>query len=253
MGKFDNKIVIVTGAGQGIGYAITEQFAKEGATVIAIGRTLSKVEHTAELLKDYKVVPYCLDCGIEEQWKEVIQYIKDNYGSLDVLVNCAGIEMSKDILTQTFDEFKDVFKCNVDSIFLGMKYCYEVLKKGENSSIINISSVSSKKTGFNCGNDGSYSASKAAVNLLTRHAAFHFAKDRIRVNAVLPGGVKTAMVDDFLNNTPNAEEVLASMNPLPPHLADTKDIANCVLFLASDESNCTTGSEFIIDCGMLTT
>lgn len=253
MKRFENKVVVVTGAGQGIGFAITKKFAEEGATVIATGRTFSKVENTANTLKPLKVVPYGMDCGVEEDWKKLVSYIKDNYGALDVLVNNAGIEMSKDILTMTFDEFRKVENCNVDSVFLGMKYCYDVLKKGEDASIINISSVASRKGGLSCGNDGSYSASKAAVNMLAKHAAFNFAKDKIRVNTILPGGVRTAMVDEFFATTPNAEEVLAGMNPLPPHIAEPEAIADATLFLASSQSANTTGTELVIDSGMLTT
>lgn len=253
MRTFENKVAVVTGAGQGIGFSITEKFAKAGATVIAIGRTLSKVERTAETLKPLKVIPYGMDCGIEDEWKNLIAYIKKEFGALDILVNNAGIELSKDIKQMTYEEFKQMERCNVDSVFLGMKYCYEVLKKGADSNIVNISSVASRKTGYCCGNDGAYSATKAAVNLLSQHAAFDFAPDHIRVNAILPGGVRTAMVDEFMRTTPNAKEQLAVMNPLAPHIAEPEDIANAVLFVASEESKCMTGAEIVIDSGMLTT
>lgn len=252
MGKFNHKIVAVTGAGQGIGFAVAKKFAEEGATVIAIGRTFRKVQNTADSLKEFDVVPYGMDCSVEAEWKKFVSYVKDNYGMMDVLINNAGIELSKDILTETFEEFQKVENCNVDSVFLGMKYCHEILKKGENASIVNISSVASKKAGPACGNDGSYSASKAAVNMLSKHAAYTFAKDRIRVNSILPGGVRTAMVDDFFANTPNAEEVLAGMNPLPPHIAEPDAIAKAAAFLAGPESNFTTGAELLVDSGMYT-
>lgn len=250
MKRFEGQIVIVTGAGQGIGFAIAEKFAKEGATVIATGRTLSKVEKTAQLLEDYDVVPWSMDCGIEEDWKKLIAHVKETYGALDVLVNNAGIEIGKDILAMTFEEFQKVESCNVDSVFLGMKYAHGVLKKGENASIVNISSVGAIKTGPATGNDGSYAATKAAVNQLSYHAAYHFAPDRIRVNYIMPAGVKTPLLDDFFANTPNAAETLKALNPLPPHIADPVDIANACAFLASEDARCITGAEIKIDEGM---
>lgn len=252
MGELNGKVVIVTGGGQGIGFAIVKKFAENGATVIATGRTLSKVEKTAELLKDYDVVPYKMDCGLEQDWIDLTSMVKEKYGALDVLVNNAGIEMGKDIKTMSFDEFRKIESCNVDSVFLGMKYCYELLKGRKDSNIVNISSVASRKSGPSCGNDAGYSASKAAVNLLTKHAAYTFAPDKIRVNAVLPGGVRTPLVDESLKGVEGVEEYLAGLNPLPPHLAQPEELAEVVYFVASSKNSFMTGSEVISDGGMLT-
>jgi len=252
MSEMDGKVVVVTGGGQGIGFAVVKKFAENGATVIATGRTLSKVEKTAEELKEYDVVPFGMDCGVEEDWQKLVAMIDEKYGKLDVLVNNAGIEFGKDINTMSFDEFRKIENCNVDSVFLGMKYCHDLLKKAEAGNIVNISSVASKKSGPCCGNDAGYSASKAAVNLLTKHAAFTYAPESIRVNAVLPGGIRTPMVDASLEGVEGAEEFLASINPLPPHLGEPEDLASVVYFVASDQPKYMTGSEVMVDGGMLT-
>lgn len=251
MGAFEGKVVIVTGAGQGIGFAIAKIFAEDGASVIATGRTLSKVERTARELAPLKVIPFSMDCGREEDWIRLTDYISGEFGKLDVLVNNAGIEIGKDILHMTFDEFRSEESCNVDSVFLGMKYCHDLLLKGSNPNIVNISSVASKKSGPTCGNDAGYSSTKAAVNLLTKHAAYTYAPEGIRVNAVLPGGVKTAIVERDLAGMENADEYLASINPLPPHLAEPVDIAEIVYFVAN-KGAFMTGTEIIADGGMLT-
>ena len=252
MGELSGKVVIVTGGGQGIGFSIVKKFAENGATVIATGRTLSKVERTAETLKEYDVIPYRMDCGSEQDWIDLVSMIREKYGALDVLINNAGIEMGKDIKNMSFDEFRKIESCNVDSVFLGMKYCYELLKGRKDSNIVNISSVASRQSGPSCGNDAGYSASKAAVNLLTKHAAYTFAPDRIRVNAVLPGGVRTPMVDESLKGVEGVEEFLASLNPLPPHLAQPEELAEVVYFVASSRNSFMTGSEVVSDGGMLT-
>lgn len=252
MGEFDGKVVIVTGGGQGIGFAIVKKFAENGATVIATGRTLSKLERTAEALKEYDVIPYAMDCGIEQDWIDLCAMVKEKFGGLDVLVNNAGIECGKDIKSMSYDEFRKMQLCNVDSVFLGMKYCYELLKGRKDSNIVNISSVASRKSGPACGNDAGYSASKAAVNLLTRHAAFTFAPDNIRVNAVLPGGVKTPLVEESLKGVEGVADFLAALNPLPPHLAEPVEIAELVCFTASNRTPFMTGSELVADGGMLT-
>jgi cyclopentanol dehydrogenase len=251
MGTFEGRVVIVTGAGQGIGYAITRKFALEGAVVIATGRTLSKVERTSRELAPLKVVPFGMDCGKEEDWLKLTAFVEGEYGRLDVLVNIAGIEMGKDILHMTIDEFRAEESCNLESVFLGMKHCHDLLLKGENPNIINISSIAARKSGPSCGNDAGYSATKAAVCLLSRHAAYTYAPEGIRVNAILPGGVKTAIVERDLAGMENAEAFLSALNPLPPHLADPDDIAEIAWFVGA-KGAFMTGSEIVADGGNLT-
>lgn len=251
MNRFKDKVVAVTGAGQGVGFEVAKQFAEEGAKVIVIGRTLSKLENTVNIIGAENAVAYAMDVGIEEDWKKLVEFIKEKYGKLDVLINNAGIIMSKDILTMTYDEFKENERINLDSVFLGMKYSYEVLAKNSTSAIVNVSSIGGIKAGPDSGNDAGYNATKAGVRNITKHASYVFAKDSIRVNSVHPGGINTDMMKKYLELYPELRESLALTSPLPPHYAEPEDVAAAILFLASPQAKAITGTELIVDNGML--
>lgn len=253
MKRFENKVVAVTGAGQGAGAAIALAFAREGATVYVIGRTGYKLENTvnagkAEGLEN--MIPYTLDVGVEEEWKKFAAHIKEAHGEMDVLVNNSGVLKMKNILDMTFEEFKQTESSNLDGVFLGMKYCYDVLKKGVGSAIVNISSMGSLKVGMTTGNDAGYHATKAAINNLTKHTAFVFAPDNIRVNAVLPGGINSQMMKDYYAAHPERIESRALVSPLPPHCSEPEDIAEAVMFLADPtQSRTITGALLSVDNG----
>lgn len=251
MNRFKDKVVAVTGAGQGVGLAVTKQFVEEGAKVIVIGRTLSKLENTVKIVGEENAVAYAMDVGVEQDWKNLVEFIKEKYGKLDILINNAGIIMSKDLLNMTYEEFKENERINLDSVFLGMKYTYEVLVKNATSAIVNISSIGGMKSGPDAGNDAGYNATKAAVRNLTKHASYVFAKDSIRVNSIHPGGINTDMLKNYLELYPELRDTLAVTSPLPPHYAEPEDVAAAILFLASDEAKAITGTELIVDNGMM--
>ena len=183
-----------------------------------------------------------MDCGVEADWVRLTDYIKANYGELDYLVNNAAIIMQKDILTMTFAEFKETEHCNLDSVFLGMKYCHEVLKKGVYSAIVNVST----------GNDAGYNATKAGVRNFTKHAAYVFAPEAIRVNSVHPSGINTQMRKDVIEAHPELEAAEATTNPLPPYCSEPEEVAAVILFLCDPASKTMTGSEVVIDCAAMT-
>ena len=250
MERFKDKVVVVTGADQGLGKATAKMFADEGAKVILAWRTASKVESAAAEIGG-SAVAFTMDCGVEADWVRLIDYIKANYGELDYLVNNAAIIMQKDILTMTFDEFKETEHCNLDSVFLGMKYCHEVLKKGVYSAIVNVSSVGGLKAGPSTGNDAGYNATKAGVRNLTKHAAYVFAPEAIRVNSVHPSGINTQMRAEYVAAHPEAEAAAATTNPLPPYCSEPEEVAAVILFLCDPASRTMTGSEVVIDCGAM--
>lgn len=250
MERFKDKVVVVTGAGQGLGKVVSKMFADEGAKVILAGRTASKVENAAAEIGG-SAVPFTMDCGVEADWARLVDFIKSSYGELDYLVNNAAIIMQKDILTMTFEEFKETEHCNLDSVFLGMKYCHEVLKKGVYSAIVNISSVGGLKAGPSTGNDAGYNATKAGVRNLTKHAAYVFAPEAIRVNSVHPSGINTQMRKDVIAAHPELEAAAAATNPIPPYCSEPEEVASVVLFLCDPASRTMTGSEVVIDCGAM--
>lgn len=250
MERFKDKVVVVTGAGQGLGKVVAKMFADEGAKVILAGRTASKVENAAAEIGG-SAVPFTMDCGVEADWARLVDFIKSCYGELDYLVNNAAIIMQKDILTMTFEEFKETEHCNLDSVFLGMKYCHEVLKKGVYSAIVNISSVGGLKAGPSTGNDAGYNATKAGVRNLTKHAAYVFAPEAIRVNSVHPSGINTQMRKDVIAAHPELEAAAAATNPITPYCSEPEEVASVVLFLCDPASRTMTGSEVVIDCGAM--
>lgn len=250
MARFEGKVAVVTGAAQGVGYATAQKFIEEGATVVGVGRTASKMEKAASELGD-KFVPYTMNVGSEEDWKGLVSFLKEKFGEIDYLVNNAAIIMQKDILTMTYEEFKLTTNTNLDSVFLGMKLCHEVIKKGCYSAIVNISSVGGIKAGPDTGNDSGYNAAKAGVRNLTKHASFVFAPDKIRVNSVHPGAIATQMLVDYLAAFPETEKNMAANSPLAPHYSEAREVAECVLFLCDPASKPVTGTELVCDCGMM--
>jgi NAD(P)-dependent dehydrogenase (short-subunit alcohol dehydrogenase family) len=125
------------------------------------------------------------------------------------------------------------------------------MPKGENSSIVNVSSVGGIKEGPGTGNDAGYNASKAAVRNLSKHASYVFASSRIRVNSLHPAGINTEMMQAVLASHPEIKKGLSVKNPLPPHYSETEDVANSILFLASDDARTITGAELVVDNGTL--
>ncbi len=251
MARFEGKLAVVTGAGQSIGLKTAKAFVDEGAKVILVGRTAAKIEAAAASLGE-NAIPYTMDIGVEADWLTLVEYIKSNFGEMDYLVNNAGIIPGKSIKEMDLDTFKEVERINLEGTFLGMKHCYEVLKKGTYSAIVNVSSVGSKRTGPNSANDVAYNATKAGINMLTKHAAYMYGPDCIRVNCVLPASVNTPMREEYFKTHPEALANTAKTKPIPPHCTEPEHIAAAILFCC-DPSCCTmTGTEVLVDAGFMT-
>lgn len=145
----------------------------------------------------------------------------------------------------------DIFETNVLSIILGIQTVAPEFEKLGKGSVVNVNSLAGLVSGDADNGSAAYSASKGAARSLTKHAAYYLASKNIRVNTVHPGPIMTPMLEKSLNDYPEIAARVEQYNPLPPHVSGPEDVAYGVLYLASDESACVTGSELVIDCGHL--
>lgn len=246
MKRFENKIVLVTGAGRGIGASIARRFASEGAEVIvnysgndeAAQKTVDEITATGGQSQKYK-------CSVNdsESVKVMIDEIIKEFGRIDILVNNAGITKDGLMLRMTDEDFDRVIDVNLKGTFNCTKYVSKYMLKQKSGKIINISSV----VGLS-GNAGqvNYSASKAGIIGITKSAAKELSSRGITVNAVAPGYVDTDMTKVLSDNIRN--EILKNI-PLQ-RMGNVKDISNCVAFLASEDASYITGQVISVDGGM---
>jgi 3alpha(or 20beta)-hydroxysteroid dehydrogenase len=249
MGRLDGKVALITGGARGMGKAHVRRFVEEGAKVV-FGDVLE--EEGAKLAADLgDAVRFVrMDVTEPDDWRAAVDTAVGTYGALHILVNNAGIMRHKKIEDMALDEFKQVLEVNLVSQWLGIKSVTGALKAAGGGSIVNVSSTE----GF-IGASGlaAYSASKFGVRGLTKAAARELGEYGIRVNSIHPGGVLTSMSlqDDVISAT--AANADAFMKALPlGRMGKTKEVSGLVVYLASDDSSYCTGSEVLVDGGMLT-
>ena len=248
MSRLENKVAIITGAAMGQGAEEVRVFAREGAKVIATDiqeEILNKLVKSVNAEYGEVVVGIKQDVTNEEEWNKVVELAIDTFGKIDILVNNAGTSGKTLALEDTtIEDWNFVMNINATSNFLGMKHVIPKMKENNGGSIVNISSIA----GLNgYGQLTPYAASKGANRILSKGAANQFARDNIRVNSVHPGLIDTAMIKDFAKDE-ETRNYITSAIPLN-RLGTPTDVANMVLFLASDESSFVTGAEFVIDGG----
>jgi 3(or 17)beta-hydroxysteroid dehydrogenase len=248
--RLPGKIVLITGGASGIGFATALRCADQGATVVVADIDLPKAQQAIEGHPALSALQ--LDVVNEASWERVVDDVLGRFGRLDVLVNSAGIAPMGDIETESLEQFRRVMAVNVDGVFLGCRYGVRAMK-GHPASIVNLSSVSGLIGGHNL---ASYNASKGAVRLLTKSVALYCARRQngIRCNSVHPTFVETPMMLALLENRSEADRVrltdaLKSQIPLG-RFAQPEEIADMIVYLASEESGFVTGAEFVIDGGM---
>ena len=239
MGRLDGKVTLITGGARGQGAAEAARFAAEGARVYItdvrveeglatagrMGETVSFVEH---------------DVTSEDEWVAVVGGVVEAEGRIDVLVNNAGIFQVARALDTSLDEWNRMIAVNQTGVFLGIRECGRVMKEQGSGSIINISSVAGLG---GVGIAHAYAASKWAVRGMTKSAALEFARSGVRVNSVHPGIIETDMMHE--------SGVSDTLTGIPMGRTGTaEDVANMVLFLASDESAYCSGHEFVVDGAM---
>lgn len=265
--RLEGKVAIVAGAGSigpgwGNGKATATVFAREGARVVCADRNLEAAEETASIIKGEGGEAFAIrtDVTSEDDLRALVAATLKAYGRIDVLDNNVGIAEVGSVVDLPLETWERVFKVNLTGCFLAMKHVIPVMQRqfaqsGQGGSIINISSIASiRHTGVPY---ASYGASKAAMNQLTRTTAAQYAPEKVRVNAVLPGLMKTPMVEHSagLAQTYGKGDVAAmwakrdSQVPMG-HMGEAWDVAWAALFLASDEARYVTGIELPVDGGV---
>lgn len=246
MGKLDNKNAIVTGSARGIGKSIAMKLAEEGANVVIVDVNLEAAEETSKEIQSMGRKSFALKVDVTKynEVETMINKTKETWGSVDVLVNNAGITKDNLILKMTPEDFDLVIDINLKGVFNGVKAVYPVMMKQRSGKIVNIASVIGLM-----GNAGqaNYAASKGGVIALTKSAAKELAARGVCVNAVAPGYIQTAMTDKL----PEAvKETMLGFIPMKK-MGQPEDVAKVVVFLSSADSDYITGQTIAIDGGMV--
>ena len=245
--RLESKVAIITGGANGMGESEAKLFAAEGAKVViadVLEQDGRKVE--AEIAETGgEAVFVHLDVTDEEEWKEVIAATVSRYGKLDILVNNAGISGSTSPETMDTEAWDNLMEINAKGVFLGIKHAIPEMQKAGGGSIVNISSISGM-VGQEYTHMG-YNASKGAVRILTKSAAVQQAKNGIRVNSVHPG-VMPPMLTSRVTAEPSLRQKMIDSVPMARE-GKREEVANAVLFLASDDASYITGAELPVDGG----
>jgi 3alpha(or 20beta)-hydroxysteroid dehydrogenase len=245
MARLDDKVAIITGAARGQGEAEARLFAREGAKVV-LGDILDE-EGTAVAKDIGSAATYVhLDVSDEAQWAGAIEAAAA-FGALTVLVNNAAIIRPKAIEDTSLADYMSVISINQVGCFLGMRSAAAPMKAAGGGSIVNVSSIDGMRS-----TNGlvSYTASKFAIRGMTKTAAMEFGHYGIRVNSVHPGGINTVMGNPMAMSEEQMNTFIYSRQPIP-RIGRPEEVANVVLFLASDEASFCTGSEYMVDGGWL--
>ncbi len=245
-GRLEGKIALITGGARGQGAEEGRLFAAEGATVVLSDVLDAEGEATAAGID--RASYRHLDVRSESEWEALVDAIVAEHGRLDVLVNNAGIDLVRKLDATTLEEFERVVSINLTGTFLGMRTAARAMTKaGSGGSIVNIASVAGLQA---VANHGAYSSTKFAVTGLTRTAALEWGRHGIRVNSVHPGLIETPMTADLRAFTDATVRAKAERNIPLGRMGQSADIANMVLFLASDDSSYCTGQAFVVDGGV---
>lgn len=254
MGRVSGKVALVTGAASGIGRASAEALAREGASVVLTDIQVALGGQAAGgiVTAGGKAVFRPQDVTSEDGWTEIIGGIERDYGRLDVLVNNAGIAIAGFVTDLTLEEWRRQQAINVDSVFLGTRAALPLMRRSGGGSIVNISSVAGLRGAPRL---SAYCASKGAVRLFSKAVAIECAamKDGVRVNSIHPGIIETpiwAALGAPGSNLPPDLDTLAELRVPLGVKGQPADIANAVVFLASEESRYMTGEEMVVDGGM---
>ena len=239
-----NKVAIVTGGGSGIGLAIAGKFVENNITTIIVGRDKQKLKKAKEKLGEL-CVP--MDCDLNDlnAIPKLVNEIIRQYGRIDILVNNAGINLKKEFTEVSDEEFQKILLTNVSAVFTLSREVVKCMLEKKTGSIINISSMASQ---YGIPKVIAYTASKSAIEGMTRAMAVELSPKGIRVNCIAPGFISTDMSAKALNTDTERKQKVMSRTPMG-HLGDPADIANAALYLANGEASYVTGIILPVDGG----
>ena len=247
MQRLTGKIAIVTGAGVGIGQAIAQRFAAEGAHVWVTDINTETAEDTARGIKASGGAATALHVDVSkgQDITALVRGVAKSHGHADILVNNAGILIRGEVRSLSDDEWTKLREVNIDGVLRLSRDCLPLLRKSKCGSIINISSIMASR---GLRPLAAYTMTKGAVTALTKGLAVEYAPFNVRVNSIAPGYIETAITDRMLR-LPQARKMLTDKTPMG-RLGNPEDLTGAAVFFASDDSLYCTGSELTVDGGM---
>lgn len=238
-GSMTGKVALVTGAASGIGHAIADRLAAEGARVAICDLAAPSALPRPELFG------LALDVTQGNHWRAAIEQVQTRCGRLDILVNNAGIGVPGSLVDLALSDWRRVMAVNLDGAFLGIQHAVPLMRQSGGGTIVNIASMLATVV---VPDAAAYSASKAGLLALTRAAALELAADRIRVNAISPGWIDTPLLRSRLAAQPEREAAMVATTPAG-RLGSTAEVAAAVLYLASPDAAFVTGTTIALDGG----
>jgi NAD(P)-dependent dehydrogenase (short-subunit alcohol dehydrogenase family) len=243
-------VALVTGAANGIGAAVADRLAADGYDLALLDResaALAKQSH--HLSADVTAFPATVDVRDASQIEHAVTAAADQFGGIDAVVTCAGINAYYDPITLTEEDWNTVFGIDLKATWLTCRATLPFLLESDRAAIVTISSIHAKLT---AAGTFPYAAAKAGVEGLTRSLALEYGPRGVRVNAVAPGWTRTRLVDDWLARQKDPDAAMAAVNTAHPlgRIAEPAEVAAVVAFLVSDQARAVTGASFAVDCGL---
>ena len=235
---------LITGANAGLGFATAKKFCDNGIITYVNGRNKEKTLNACRELGE-NARPFILDLNNLDEIPSAIKKLGEESGGIDILVNNAGINLKKDFLDVSNEEFQSIIHTNVTSVFVVSREVVKIMKKQGSGSIINVSSMAAQ---YGIPKVIAYSASKTAIDGMTRAMAVDLAQFGIRVNAVAPGFIKTNMSGTALDNDPDRKNRVLARTPMGK-LGEPDDVAEAIYYFATKGSKFTTGTVLPVDGG----
>ncbi|MAE89668.1 MAG: short-chain dehydrogenase [Pelagibaca sp.] len=248
--RLQDKIAVITGAASGIGHETARRFAREGAVVIVADRNEDAAETVAQELRDTGAAAEAVafDVSVEAEVKALLDGVVERHGRLDILVNNAGYGIAGTVADTSVEDWDALFSVNVRGVYLGCKHAVPIFTAQGGGIIV---STASGGAIVGIANRAAYTASKGAVSALTRAMAIDHADANIRVNCVAPGTIETPYFTEIFAKSPDAATLRKGLEDrqVMGRMGRPEEIANAILFLASDDATFCTGSTLVVDGG----